>query len=171
MTASFPATQRLAQVTRLLVTVRNVGTGTLPNVAVTITDPPYGTSAEAFSKLVAPAPGLASRSRPVWIIDRPPGPCTFGCAAGGPGGAVTAYPDTWALGPLAPSHAVTFGWTVTAVQPGVYTVAYRVAAALNGRAAAILPGGRAVAGRFRIKVLAQPEQEHVNDRGQVVYGP
>ncbi|MGO9973826.1 MAG: hypothetical protein ACLP01_13670 [Solirubrobacteraceae bacterium] len=171
VSAAFPATQHLAETVHLLVTVHNIGTGTLPNVAVTVTTPPYGTSAQAFSLLIPPAPGLASRSRPIWIIDRPPGPCGYGCAGGGPGGAVTAYSNTWALGPLAPGHATTFDWTLTAVRPGRYTVAYRVVGSLDGRALAVLPGGRAVAQRFRVTILRQPRRSYVNDSGQVVYGP
>ena len=169
--AGFPPRQHLAQTVRLVIAVRNVGTATLPNVALTITDPPYGTSAQAFSVLSAPQSGLASRSRPVWIIDRPPGPCGYSCRNGGPGAAVTAFANTWALGPLAPGRVATFAWTLTAVAPGTYHVAYRVAAALDGRSRAVLPGGRPAAGGFTVQISKQIRTERVNDQGQVVYGP
>lgn len=64
VSAAFPATQHLAETVHLLVTVRNIGTGTLPNVAVTVTTPPFGTSAQAFSLLIPPAPdSRAARAR------------------------------------------------------------------------------------------------------------
>jgi hypothetical protein len=170
-TASFPSAQHLAQVAQLVIAVRNIGTATLPNVAVTITDPPWGTAAAAFSSLIAPQSGLASRSRPIWIIDRPPGPCAYNCRAGGAGGAVTAEANTWALGALAPGRAAMFVWTVTAVEPGTYAVAYRVAAQLRPGRPAVLPGGRAAAGELKVRVAKQPRQEYVNASGQVVYGP
>ena len=54
-------------------------------------------------------PGLANPSRPIWIVDRPPGrvqrvPAQLPDGSGSPGGAVTAYSNTWALGPLAPGR-------------------------------------------------------------------
>ncbi len=169
--ASFPGAQRLAQTVHLVIGVRNVGTATLANVAVTITDPRYGTSAQAFSALIPAQPGLASRSRPIWIIDRPPVPCGYSCRSGGPGGAATAYSNTWALGALAPGRTAIFNWTLTAVQAGSYTVAYRVAAALDGSARAVLPGGLPATGRFRVTVAEQPRKAHVSDNGRVVYSP
>ncbi len=170
-TAAFPATQRLAERSRLAILVRNVGTAVIPNVAVTITNPRYGTAAQPFSTLIAPQPGLASRSRPVWIIDRPPGVCLFACRQGGPGGAATAYANTWALGRLAPGQTARFTWTLTAVAPGRYTVAYRVSAALDGSGRAVLPGGLPAAGAFRATIVRQPRTAYVQNNGQVVYSP
>ncbi len=169
--ASLPSSQHLAQIVQLVIAVRNIGTRTLPNVALTITDPPWGTAAAAFSSLIAAQSGLASRSRPIWIIDRPPGPCAYSCGAERPGGAATAYSNTWALGPLAPGRLATFAWTLTAVEPGTYTVDYRVAAQLRPGPPVVLPGGRRAAGQFRVKISTQPRQEYVNASGQVVYGP
>ena len=167
--SGFPGLQRLAQRTHLVLAVVNSGTATIPNVAVTITDPPYGTAAEAFSSLIAAQPGLASRSRPIWIVDRPPGPCLYSCLQGGPGGAVTANSDTWALGALAPGRTATFEWTLTAVQPGHYAVAYSVAGDLRGGAHAVLSGGAPAAGEMRVTISSRPQREHVNSNGQVVY--
>ena len=62
------------------------------------------------------------------------------CSQGGSGGAVTAYSNTWALGALAPGKTATFVWRVTAVKPGVHTVAWEVAAGLNGKAKAVQNG-------------------------------
>ena len=91
-----------------MIAVRNNGTKTIPNVAVTICNVTcaypapkgQGTDAAAFSEDLDQA-NLANPSRPIWIVDQPPGPCRFVCQPGGPGGAVTAYSNTWALGQLA----------------------------------------------------------------------
>jgi hypothetical protein len=174
-TASFPTVQRLSQHTHLVITVRNAGHRTIPDIAVTITNPAYGTAAQAFGTLIAkPAPGqpiLAGRSRPVWIVDRPPGPCLYSCQQGGPGGAVTANSDTWALGRLAPGQTARFDWGVTAVQPGTYTVHYVVAAGLGGRARAVpaATGRGPVEGSFRVKISQKPRQAYVNNSGHIVY--
>ena len=169
--ASFPARQRLAQRSRLVIAVRNVGRRTIPNIAVTITNPLTGTSAKPFAALIAPQPGLASRSRPVWIVDRPPGECVFQCPQGGAGAAATAYANTWALGPLAPQSTQTFIWRVTAVAAGRYLVAYRIAAGLNPPARAALPSGRPAAGVFAVVISNRPRRSYVQNNGRVVYAP
>jgi hypothetical protein len=167
--ATFPTAQRLAEHTHLVITVRNAGSKTIPNVAVTISSPKHGgTSAQAFGELISPAPGLASRSRPVWVVDRAPGPCRFSCVNGGPGGAVTAYTNTWALGSLKPGAKATFDWGVTALKAGTYEIEYQVAAGLNGKAKAVLSDGGRPVGHFTVKVTPAPQQAYVNDKGQVV---
>ncbi len=172
-TASFPALQRLAQHTHLVIAVRNTGTRTIPDIAVTITNPAAGTAAQAFGTLIAePSPGqpvLAGRSRPVWVVDRAPGPCQYSCRQGGPGGAATAYSNTWALGRLAPGQTARFDWAVTAVQPGSYTVHYVVAAGLSGKPKAVGAGGGPVSGDLRVTISQKPRQAYVNNNGQVVY--
>jgi hypothetical protein len=165
--ATFPAFQRLAQRTHMVISVRNTGQKTIPDIAVTITDPPFGTAVQAFGRYIS-QPGLASHSRPVWIIDRPPGPCTYSCLNGGPGGTVTAYSNTWALGRLAPGQTATFIWGVTAVAAGNYIVRYEVAAGLNGEAKARLDSGAIPSGIFRIRVTPRPQQSYVNNNGQIV---
>jgi hypothetical protein len=167
--ATFPTAQRLAEHTHMVITVRNASTKTIPNIAVTITSPKNGgAAAQAFGQLIAPAPGLASRSRPIWVIDRAPGPCRFSCVNGGPGGAVTAYTNTWALGSLKPGAKATFDWGVTAVKAGTYKVEYQVAAGLNGKAKAVLSNGSQPVGHFTVKVTSAPQQSYVNDKGQIV---
>jgi hypothetical protein len=156
-----------------VIAIRNSGSRAIPDIAVTITTPPYGTSAQAFGRLIAaPSPGqpiLASRSRAVWVIDRPPGSCQYSCRQGGPGGAATASSDTWALGRLAPGQTAKFDWGVTAVQPGTYKVRYQVAAGLNGKARAVGSGNQPVQGTFTVKISPRPRQAYVNNNGQVVY--
>ncbi|HET9074539.1 MAG TPA: hypothetical protein VFN48_08165 [Solirubrobacteraceae bacterium] len=169
VSAAFPARQRLAEATRLLITVHNSGTRTMPNVAVTLLNPQAGSGAQALGTLLAqPASGqppLAGRSRPVWIIDQAPGPCGYSCHQGGPGAGATAYTNTWALGPLAPGRSLTFAWHVTAVEPGTYTVAYQVAAGLSGAATAT---GASTRGRLHIVISSKPRSAYVNNAGQVV---
>jgi len=170
--ASFPRAQRLAQHSRMVLVVHNTGSKTIPNVAVTICNvtcaynAPRGTgsSAGAFSANITQE-GVANPSRPIWIVDTPPKPCTAPtCSQGGSGGAVTAYSNTWALGALAPGKTATFIWRVTAVQPGVHVVAWEVAAGLNGKAKAV--GTRN--GHITVLVRKAPAKTYVTNSGKVV---
>jgi hypothetical protein len=162
--ATFPLHQSLAQKTRMTIVVRNAGTKEIPNIAVTVTPVGEGTKAQAFAEVaagcdssaaVAASCPLADRSRPVWVVDT------------GPGGGVTAYSDTWALGRLPAGKATKFTWDVTAVQPGVHKVAYRVAAGLNGKANAVLAGGGVPAGKFNVNIDKRPAQAIVTASGKV----
>jgi hypothetical protein len=180
-TASFPSSQRLSQHAHLVLVVHNVSGKTLPDVAVTICNvtcaypapPGEGTSATAFSENLQ-MQGLAHPSRPVWVVDQPPGACHVGCSSsspsggGSPGGAVTAYSNTWALGQLPPGRTAKFDWAVTAVKPGRHVVAWEVAAGLNGKAKAVLSDGSLPHGKFTVVVHHAPAQTYVNNNGQIV---
>src|ERR1019366_824628 len=80
--ATFPSSQRLAQHTHLVLSVRNAGNKTIPDVAVSICNTTCGypapvgegTSVSAFAQYLN-MPGVASHSRPVWVVERPPGAC------------------------------------------------------------------------------------------------
>lgn len=172
VSSTFPSSQRLAQRTSFTVRVRNVGSRTIPDVAVTVLNPRYGAAAAAFGMLIPEnGPGqpiLASRSRPVWIIDQAPGPCGYSCRNRGPGAAATAYTNTWALGRLAPGRSVTFRWKLTAVQAGAQTVEYEVAAGLNGYARAVLRNGSPARGRVRVRISSAPPTVTVESNGRVV---
>lgn len=179
--ASFPARQTLAQHSDMVITVRNAGSKPIPDIAVTITDAGDGTSAEPFAEDLH-APGLADASRAVWIVDQAPCPAgaTDKCAplgpggvpqTGGPGGAVTAYSNTWAMGQLRAGHSATFRWGVTAVQPGVHVIHYRIAAGLAGKAKAVSAGGEPLAGTFVVNIASGSRQSYVNDAGQIVNVP
>lgn len=169
--SSFPAAQQLAQQTSFTVRVRNVGRRTIPDVAVTVLNPKYGSAAQAFGTLIpANRPGqpiLASRSRPVWIIDQAPGPCGYSCHNRGPGGAATAYSNTWALGRLAPGHSVSFRWKLTAIAAGPQSLVYEVAADLNGAARAVLRNGSPARGRVNVTISATPPNVTVQSNGRV----
>jgi hypothetical protein len=183
--ASFPATQHLAQHADMVIVIRNPGTKAIPNIAVTITDAGDGTGAQAFGEVLH-VPGLAYRSRPVWILDQAPCPAnasditsTGECAptvggvaqTGGPGGAVTAYSNTWAMGRLRAGHSATFRWGVTAARPGVHVIHYQVAAGLSGKARAVYAGGQPLTGTFVVKIVSTPQQAYVNDAGKIVVVP
>lgn len=172
VSSSFPVSQRLAEQASFRVRITNVGRHTIPDVTVTVLNPRYGAAAQAFGTLLRENAGgqpiLASRSRPVWIINQAPGPCRYSCRSRGPGGAATAYTNTWALGSLAPGHTAVFRWKLTAVAPGTYTVEYEVAAGLNGYAKAVLPDHSPARGRFDVHISSAPPQVTVQSNGQVV---
>ena len=180
-TASFPSSQRLSEHTHLVLAVHNVSGKALPDVSVTICNVTCaypapageGTSAAAFAGNLQ-MQGLAHPSRPVWVVDNPPGPCNSGCSAnsssggGGPGGAVTAYANTWALGRLRAGQTAKFDFRVTAVKPGRHVVAWEVSAGLNGKANAVLPNGSLPHGKFTVLIHNAPAQTYVNNNGQIV---
>jgi hypothetical protein len=174
--ATFPPVQKLARYTRLVILVRNTSHRVIPNLAVTICNITCaypaprgaGTSATAFAQNIS-QPYVANPSRPIWIVDRPPGPCLYSCQNGGPGAYVTAYANTWALGHrLPPGATARFVWGVTPVTSGRHIVAWQVAAGLNGKAKAVLADGTQPHGTFAVLVSQRPQQSYVNNRGQIV---
>ncbi len=159
--ATFPSQQRLAEKTRLVITVRNTGHKTVPNLAVTVESGATDQTAEATAFAEASQqPGLADPSRPVWVLDD------------GPKGGITAYTNTWALGQLRPGQAKTFIWRVTAVKSGVHAIKYKVAAGLDGKAKAVVNGQNVEpAGTFTINVSGKPASATVGPNGQVITSP
>jgi hypothetical protein len=165
VSASFPGKQSIARPTAFSLTVRNAGSGTVPNVAVTLDSFNYS---EHY-------PELAANKRPIWVIERGPGP-----RAKPPvqtqevsqlGAAQTVYVNTWALGPLAHNGTRTFVWHVVPVKAGVWTVHFKVAAGLAGKAHAALPAGGPVQGQLTASVAAIPPSRHVDpNTGRVVPG-
>jgi hypothetical protein len=155
--ASFPTSQRVPERVTMRIAVRNAGRRTLPAVAVTLFQTGGGTQAAAFAD-TSNEPGVAASSRPIWIIQR------------GPRGGDTAYANTWTLGPLAAGRTKTFSWDVSPVRGGRYSISYRVAAGLGGRAKAVAPGGGPVEGRFRVRIDDTPPSSRVGSDGAVVTG-
>lgn len=170
--ASFPSIQAIARNTKLVLKVRNTGTQTMPNVAVTL---------DSFS-YVSTYPGLAANQRPVWIVNVGPGTVpkrpVQSVTVDPPGGGQTAYVNTWALGPLAPGASKTFVWRVTPVKAGIHSIGYVVAAGLNGnaharvsRSGALEGAGGLPVGRFRVLVAGRPPPRYVNpETGKVTLG-
>jgi hypothetical protein len=174
-TAKFARLQHVAMPTHLVIRVRNTSPQAIPNISVTICNvtcssgagESTGTSAGPFATELN-APDLASRSRPAWIVDRPPGPCGYSCAAGGPGASVTTEPNTWALGALRPGATATFEWSLTPVAPGRYLIAYEVAGSLDPGSHTALRDGSAARGTFKVTISAAPPKQSVNSSGQIV---
>ena len=164
--ASFPTLQAVARPTRLVVQVRNTSLKTVPNIAVSI---------DSFS-YTSTAPEVSASKRPIWAIERGPGAIAVlpveTQEVAQPGGAQTAYLNTWALGPLAPGHVATFIWQVVPVKPGLHTVHVTVAAGLAGKSKAALVSGAAVVKTFKVLVAGVPPRTHVDpNTGLIVPGP
>jgi hypothetical protein len=154
--ASFPARQSIAQPATMRIQVRNTDDRTLPNLAVTVeTEPADEGAAVAFAQAVDD-PRLASPDKPVWVLDR------------GPDGGTTAFTNTWALGPVPAGEDRELEWRLTAVRPGEYTVNYRVAPGIHGRAVAA--GGQDESGTFQVRISDEPVPATVNAQGEVVRG-
>jgi hypothetical protein len=155
--AKFPASQSIAQDSRMIVTVRNDDTKAAPNVAVTVeTDPSKaGQGTVAFGQRVDDS-RLSDNERPVWIVNE------------GPPGGDSAATNTWALGRLGAGETKTFTWKVTAVEAGSYTLRYRISPGLAGKAK-LASGGR-TDGLFKVTIDDKPVPARVNDKGQVVRG-
>ena len=158
VSASFPARQSLADKPTMRIRVRNPDSSkTVPNVAVTVETegarPNDGPVAFAQS---SSDPRLADSNRPVWILDQ------------GPRGGTSAYANTWTLGPLKGGQTKTFVWKLTAVEPGEYSLSYRVAPGLDGKAR--LDSGSQARGSFDVTIADDPVPARVNDAGEVVRG-
>ena len=125
----------MARPAQMVVDVRNTSARTLPDVTVAVTSFDY----------LSDYPNLASRRRPIWVVDEGPGqvpkPPVETVEVDPPGSGTTANYSVWALGPLAPGATRSFVWNVSPVKPGMYRVSYRVYAGLNGRAQAELANG------------------------------
>ena len=139
--AKFPTATKLAERSNLVISVKNVDTKTIPNVAVTVKS--FDTRKDD--------PNLADPRRPQFIVNR------------SPRGGDTAYVGTSALGPLRPGETKTFEWNVTAVKAGPYRLTYRVAAGLDGKAKAVLASGSAPTGVFTGEISDKAPAARVSD--------
>jgi hypothetical protein len=155
--ASFPSQQSIAESAKLRIQVRNSDKHDIPNVAVTVQTKPSrpGAAPLAFGQQASDT-SLADPDKPVWIVDA------------GPKGGDTAYTNTWALGRMFPGQTKTFTWKLTAVKAGTYTVSYRVAPGLNGKARAAR--GSRVRGSFQVTISDKPVPARVDAQGNVVRG-
>jgi hypothetical protein len=161
--ARFPEDQKLAQSSNLVITVRNAGDRTVPNIAITV---------DGFNFRKA-NPELADPERPLFVIDGVPREIGGFPEAkdAAPLGCETAYVNTWACGPLAEGRQRTFRWSVTAVRAGDFEINWRVAAGLYGRARAVGPGGGgAPSGSFSGTVSREAPEVRVADDGETVVG-
>jgi len=194
VSADFPSKQALAQNTNLTLAVANTGDKTIPDLSITIfttsnastgedttTTTTGTTSTTAGSEGGAPTgdlpqsqgsfsvrseqEGLAIPFRPVWILEE-----GFPRLEGenAPAGAEAAQTDTYAFGSLAANQTRSIVWNVTPVQAGTYTVHYRVAAGLEGKAKAVTADGSIPEGEFVVRISSAPPQTRVDDSGKVV---
>jgi hypothetical protein len=134
ISASFPGKQRIGESTTLAITVKNVDSRDVPNMAVTV---------DGFDQR-RDDPSLSDPKRPIWIVNTPPHD------------AASALVNTWSLGRVPPGQSRTFTWKVGAVRAGTYSLRYRVAAGLYGKAKAVLPDGSAPKGSFIVRVTRNP---------------
>ncbi len=186
VSADFPSRQQLAQNTNLTLAVANSGDQTIPDLSVTI----FTTSNASTSETGASTTGTQSTSaaqelptvqgsfsvrseqeglaipfRPVWILESGY-PKLEGQTASA--GAEAAQTDTYAFGALAPHATKRIVWNVTPVQGGTYTVHYRVAAGLEGKAKAVTADGSVPEGEFVVRIATAPPQTRVDSSGKVV---
>jgi hypothetical protein len=188
VSADFPSKQQLAQNTNFTLAVENAGEKTIPDLAITIFTTSNASTGESGGTTTAGTagtttgagnlptsqgsfsvrsdqPGLANPFRPVWILETG-FPKLEGQTASA--GAEAAQTDTFSFGPLAVNQTKRIVWNVTPVQAGTFTVHYRVAAGLQGKAKAVTADGSVPEGEFVVRISSAPPQTRVNDSGQVV---
>ena len=159
--AKFPEKQKLAKSSDLVVTVRNPGRETIPNIALTVNGLDERKS----------DPDLADASRPVFALNGVQVEIAGFPEAkeASPRGCDTAYVNTWACGPLKPNEQKTFRWTVTAVRAGDFKIDWRVAAGLDGKAKAVASGGGpAPRGQFSGSISDAAPEVRVADDGETI---
>jgi hypothetical protein len=159
--ATFPERQKLAKSSDLVVTVRNAGNDTIPNIAMTV---------NGFDERKND-PDLADPSRPVFALNGVQVEIAGFPEAkdASPRGCDTAYVNTWACGPLKPDEQRTFRWSVTAVKAGDFKIDWRVAAGLDGKAKAVAAGGGpAPRGRFSGTISDEAPDVRVADDGKTI---
>jgi hypothetical protein len=154
--ASFPARQHIAEQVRLRVRVRNGSDRTLRTVAVTVETKPRGAAAPIAFGQASEAADLADPGRPVWVLDE------------GPKGGGTAYVNTWLAGPLRAGETRELTWQLVAARAGTYTVSYRVAPGLTGKAR---PAGGRTGGTFDVTIDDEPVPARIGEDGKVEREP
>jgi hypothetical protein len=197
VSAAFPSKQRLAQTSDLTLSVANTGEEEIPDLAITIwteaeaapgaatdgeetestgtetgeesgeatTTEESGPVAQGSFSVISEQPDLAIPSRPVWILEEGY-PKLAGQTASA--GAEAAQTDTFSFDSLEPNETREIVWRLTPVQPGTYTVHYRVAAGLQGKAIAVTGDGSIPEGQFVVVITDVPPQTRVTDSGKVV---
>lgn len=135
VSATFPGRQHLADEANLRIRIRNTDSRAIPNLAITV---------DGFGQRRDDAT-LADPERPVWILNE------------APHNTVTAFTNTWTAGPVPAGQTRTLNWKVTAVRAGTYTVRYRIAAGVHGKAVAEAADGSGTAkGSFIARISRTP---------------
>jgi hypothetical protein len=145
--AQFHARQKLGDSPAFVMTVRNAGEATIPDLVVTL---------HGFSQRSGDASQADTRNL-VWLIDE------------SPPGSDTAIEDAWAAGPLERGAQVTLRWRVTPVLAGTHALHYALAADLAGPARTRLADGGQPRASITVRVDERPPQTRVDPRtGRVV---
>jgi hypothetical protein len=145
--ASFPRRQHLADNPALVLTVRNAGDATIPNLVVSL---------HGFAERSDEASQADPREL-VWLVDEPPA------------GTETAIEGAWAAGALRPGREVVLRWRVTPLLTGTHRLDYAVAADLAGAARTRLADGGPPRGSIVVRVDGRPPRARVDPRtGRVV---
>jgi hypothetical protein len=168
LSASFPAAQRLATTSNLVVVVRNPGPKEIPIVSVTVKCPASAVGGFAYRTTFK---GVADAARPRFVINTIPTrtPRQYDRGRLDPLERSSSYVDTYPLGPLAAGRTATFRWNVTAARSGPYRICYRVNAGLNGKAKAVpAQSGGPVDGQFVGVIAEKPPQAHIGADGRTV---
>jgi hypothetical protein len=169
--AKFPATQRLAETSDLIMEIENAGKETVPDLAVTVYTGDEKASEPFYIR--SQQPGLADPSRPVWILEEGfPKLLTEDVTLGNvdrapPSGAEAAQTDTYSFGPVKPGESKQIVFRLTPVMAGTFTVHYELAAGLHGKAEAVTEEGDPVEGEFVVTITDKPPRARVNDAGGV----
>ncbi|MGH8572179.1 MAG: hypothetical protein ACREX8_06340 [Gammaproteobacteria bacterium] len=158
--ASFPEKQRLAQSSNLVISVRNAGDRTLPNVALTVEGLDYRDEEAGLSDPERPQFAVNGLPREIGGFPEAKDAAPLGCD--------TVYVDTWACGALRPGDERSFRFSVTAVKAGPYEIGWRVAAGLDGKARAVGARGRPLKGLFAGTVDDEPPDTRIGEDGRTV---
>jgi len=159
--ASFPAEQKLAKRSQLVIVVRNADTEKIPNIAVTMKGLDYRKD----------NPDLADQRRPQFVANgkfKDFGNIEDAQSQTPNGVENPTYVDTWSLGPLEPGESKAFKWDVTAVVAGPYELSYTVAAGLDGNARAVDASGETPRGVFTGTVSDEAPQTRIADDGKTI---
>ena len=141
VSASFPGRQRLADEAILRIEIQNKDSRAIPNLAVTVDG--FGQRREND--------GLGDPERPVWILNE------------GPHNTTSALTNTWTVGPVPAGQTRTLNWKMTAVRAGTYSLRYRVAAGIDGKAIAeSFDGSGTAKGSFIARVTPAPKSLEQN---------
>jgi hypothetical protein len=159
--ASFPAKQKLAKRSQLVIVVRNTDQKKVPNVSVTMNGLDYRKD----------DPELADQRRPQFVVNgkfKQFGNIQDAQAQTPNGIENPSYVNTWSLGPLEPGESKRFRWDVTAVRAGTYKLSYSVAAGLDGKARAVDASGEVPKGVFTGTVSDAAPQTKIAADGKTV---
>ena len=141
VSASFPGRQHLADEATLRIEIQNKDSRAIPNLAVTVDG--FGQRRENV--------GLADPERPVWILNE------------GPRNSTSALTNTWTVGPVPAGQTRTLDWKMTAVRAGTYSLRYRVAAGIDGKAIAeSFDGSGTPKGSFIARITRTPSSLEQN---------